>query len=145
MFYTIQGQSIIKADKEQALTRFYDNVLPLPSDYEEGKYIIVDGELALNTNWEKEKEAQEQERIAKLSMTKREIFLALYKDTGLTPEQIKSGITNPEALIEFEYANEYYRGNPLIDIIGSSLGYTAADLNYLFENKALPQKEEPNA
>ena len=59
----------------------------------------------------------------------------------MTPEQIKAQITDPKALIEFEYANDYYRGNPLIDEIGEKLGFTSADLDYLFENKALPIKD----
>ena len=86
-----------------------------------------------------EKEQQERERIANLSLTKRDVFLALYKDKGITPEQIKAQITNPEALIEFEYASSYYRGNPLIDVIGQTLGYTSEQLDYLFEHKELPE------
>ena len=39
-YYTIQNNNILIADKEESLTSFYDNVLPLPEDYEEGKYII---------------------------------------------------------------------------------------------------------
>ena len=73
---------------------------------------------------------------------KREVFLALYEDSGITPDEIKKGITNPASLIEFEYANEYYRGNPLIDMIGASLGYTKEQLDYLFENKEFPPKKE---
>lgn len=84
---------------------------------------------------EKEKEEKKRERISKLSLTKREVFLALYKDKGITPEQIKAHINDPESLIEFEYANDYFRGNPLIDIIGDTLGYTTAELDYLFEHK----------
>lgn len=90
---------------------------------------------------EEEQAQQERERIAQLSLTKRDVFLALYKDKGITPEQIKAQIVNPEALIEFEYASNYYRGNPLIDVIGQTLGYTSADLDYLFENKELPARE----
>ena len=82
----------------------------------------------------------EKERIARLSLTKREVFLALYKAKGITPEQIKAQITDTEALIEFEYANEYYRGNPLIDLIGAKLGYSSDDLDYLFKNKELPKQ-----
>ena len=85
---------------------------------------------------------KERERINLLSLTKREVFLALYKAKGITPEQIKEQITDTEALIEFEYANEYYRGNPLIDLIGTKLGYSCDDLDYLFLNKDLPQKLE---
>ena len=88
---------------------------------------------------QEEIDQQERERIAQLSLTKREVFLALYRDKGITPEQLKAQIQNPEALIEFEYATEYYRGNPLINQIGAMLGYTSDDLDYLFINKELPE------
>ncbi len=92
---------------------------------------------------QEEKKQAEKERINMLSLTKREVFLALYKAKGITPDIVKSQITDPTALIEFEYANEYYRGNPLIDLIGEKLGYTSDELDYLFLNKELPQKQEP--
>ena len=84
---------------------------------------------------------QEKERISKLSLTKREVFLALYQASGITPDMIKEQIKEPQALIEFEYANEYFRGNPLIDLIGNSLGFSSKDLDYLFEFKNLPTSE----
>lgn len=87
---------------------------------------------------EEQKELEEKERIAHLSLTKREVFLALYQSKGITPDTIKAQITDPQALIEFEYATEYYRGNPLIDIIGETLGFSSKDLDYLFQNKVLP-------
>ena len=46
---------------------------------------------------------------------------------------IKAQITDPQALIEFEYANDYYRGNPLIDIVGATLGITPEQLDKFFE------------
>lgn len=58
MYYTIQNNNLIIAENEQALTRFYDNVLPLPNDYEKGKYIVEDGQLVLNPDWEEEQEAK---------------------------------------------------------------------------------------
>ena len=54
MYYTIQNNAILIANNRQALERFYDNVLPLPNDYKQGKYIVVNGELVLNPNYEKE-------------------------------------------------------------------------------------------
>lgn len=98
---------------------------------------VVDNKEA----WEVEQAQKEAERIAKLSLTKREVFLALYKASGITPEQIKEHIKESSSLIEFEYANEYYRGNPLIDLIGNSLGFSSKDLDYLFKFKNLPPKE----
>lgn len=98
--------------------------------------------LILNPNYEQEEEEKERQRINQLSLTKREVFLALYRDKGLVPDIIRQGLQgNPEALIEFDYAERYFRGNPLIDIIGNSLGYSSDDMDYLFEYKEFPGKE----
>lgn len=134
-YYTIQNNAILIADNYGALKKFYENVMELPQDYQEGKYLAQSGELVLNPNWEEEQAQKKRERINNLSLTKREVFLALYRDKGITPEQIKLQIKDQEALIEFEYANDYFRGNPLIELIGKSLGYTSEQLDYLFENK----------
>lgn len=82
---------------------------------------------------DEQKEQEERERIAKLSLTKREVFLGLYQAKGVTPDMIKAKITDPQALIEFEYANDYFRGNPLIDIVGATLGITSEQLDKFFE------------
>ena len=104
-------------------------------------YIVENEKLIINPNYDEDKKAQEREKILRLSLTKREVFLALYAAKGITPEQVRGSITDTAALIEFDYATEYYRGNPLIDAIGSQLGYTTEDLDYLFINKVLPEKE----
>jgi hypothetical protein len=95
---------------------------------------------------EEEIALQEKERIAKLSLTKREVFLGLYQAKGITPDMIQAQITDPMALIEFEYANDYYRGNPLIDAVGMLLGITPEQLDKFFETKdyttLLPIEEE---
>ena len=103
------------------------------------KWDIIDGLFTDITNTpeyiEKEKEKAKLE-LAMKSLTKREVFLAIYRDKGITPEQIRSMIgDNQEALIEFDYANDYYRFNPLISSIGASLGYSEEDIDYLFINK----------
>ena len=82
---------------------------------------------------EEEIALQEKQRIAQLKLTKREVFLGLYQAKGVTPDMIKAQITDPQALIEFEYANDYYRGNPLIDIVGATLGITSEQLDKFFE------------
>ena len=84
---------------------------------------------------EEEINQQKREQIAKLSLTKREVFLGLYQAKGVTPDMIKAQITDPQALIEFEYANDYYRGNPLIDTVGATLGITPEQLDKFFETK----------
>lgn len=99
------------------------------------KYIYQDGQIILNPDYEALVAKNERERLNSLSLTKREVFLALYKDKGITPEQLRAQLTNQETLIEFDYAEKYYRGNPLINSIGNSLGYSEKQLDCLFENK----------
>lgn len=82
---------------------------------------------------EEELAYQEKERIGNLKLTKREVFLGLFQAKGVTPDMIKAQIQDPQALIEFEYANDYYRGNPLIDIVGATLGITPEQLDKFFE------------
>lgn len=111
-------------------------------------YVIEETEMELQALGysEEELEQQEHERIAKLSLTKREVFLGLYQAKGITPDMIQAQITDPMALIEFEYANDYYRGNPLIDAVGMLLGITPEQLDKFFETKdyttLLPIEEE---
>lgn len=89
----------------------------------------------INPYYEDDKAQKERERLSLLSMTKREMFLGLYQAKGITPDILKSQIADPQALIEFEYANDYYRGNPLIDVIGGQLGFTTEQLDKFFETK----------
>lgn len=95
---------------------------------------LVGDEVIDNTEaYEAEQAQKEKERIGKLKLTKREVFLGLYQAKGVTPDQIKAQITDPMALIEFEYATEYYRGNPLINAVGVTLGLTYEQLDKFFE------------
>lgn len=100
---------------------------------------LTDG--TVNENWKQEQEQDERSSLDMLSLTKREVFLALLDDKGITPEQLRSQITDERALIEFDYANDYFRGNPLINTIGAMLGYTTEQLDYLFINKEFPATE----
>ena len=100
-------------------------------------YEIRETEEALEA-WgytEEEIAQKERERLNMLSMTKREMFLGLYQAKGITPDMLKAQITDPQALIEFEYANDYYRGNPLIGVIGGQLGFTSEQLDMFFITK----------
>lgn len=110
---------------------------------EPGRYYVDS-----NGIWQKrtdiEIDAERRKAINLISLTKREVFLALYYAKGITPEVVRGSILDPAALIEFDYATEYFRGNPLIDAIGAQLGYTTDDLDYLFLNKELPKSEVQN-
>ena len=74
MFYTIQKDVLITAETAHSLTRYYDWVKQLPSDYEEGKYIVQEGELVLNPNFEEEQAIKEKARIQELFMTRSDFF-----------------------------------------------------------------------
>ena len=103
-------------------------------EYTEDEYVLDGEEYVLKDEaWETEQELKERERIAKLKLTKREVFLGLFQAKGVTPDMLKAQIIDPQALIEFEYANDYYRGNPLIDIVGATLGITPEQLDKFFE------------
>lgn len=204
-YYTIQDNNLLIADKEESLTRFYDNVLSLPEDYEEGKYIIgsmekeievldyetvieeyqepvyksveqLDEEgniigyieeidyyetktkeklvqvgthietvivpcLVLNPNYEAEKEAKRQQEIAMLSLTSADVERGIYKATGKDFDDVIALVTQlqPEGLdikalkIELK-ANNFYRGNPYVDAVGSLLGFSKEQLDLFFED-----------
>lgn len=145
MFYIEKDNKIVLFDEnKEKLT----NTLEFMPEYNGLEIKATDRpienfQFADTEEYEAEQAEKKREELDKLSLTKREVFLALYKDKKITPEQIKSQITDPEALIEFEYATDYFRGNPLINLIGEKLGYTTEELDYLFQNGELPAKEEP--
>lgn len=102
------------------------------------------------------KEQEEKERIGKLSLTRGDVFRALYQAKGVTRTQIRAMIENNElitdaqrelALIDFDEALNFYRGNTLIDTLGLALGITVEQLDKFFETndyKVLMQKENVN-
>ena len=108
-------------------------------------YEIRETETALEA-WgytEEEIQAQERERIAKLSMTRGDVFEALILARGLTKPQIRAMIENAELdtvtkalyLNRFDEALEFYRGYPIFDMLGQALGVTGAMLDKFFEKK----------
>ena len=109
------------------------------------KYIYQDGELVLNPNYEAEQQAKEQERIAMLSLTAADVERGIYKATGMDFDDIVAKVTeiaSGDALamtidikalkIELK-ANNFYRGNPYVDAVGSLLGFTKEQLDAFFE------------
>lgn len=133
-YVIVNNTQILTAENSGTLARYYDEEHILPEDYEQNKYIVQNGKLVLNPDFEAEQAQKERERLNMLSLTKREVFLALYKAKGITPEQLRAMITDPEALIEVDYAERFYRGNPLIDSIGALLGFTPEMLDRFFES-----------
>ena len=151
MFYTIQGNDILIANNKEALSKYYSDVLPLPIDYEAGKYIVQDNELVLNPNYEEELALKEKERIAKLYLTGADVERGIYQAKGMDFDDILAYVTQaqPEGLdikalkIELK-ANNFYRGNPYVNAIGQLLGFTSEQLDLFFETNdyttLLPQE-----
>lgn len=130
-YYTIQNSSILIAESKEALTRFYDNVLPLPDDYEEGKYIVVDGELVLNPDWEEEKAQKERERLDALYMTRSDFFDGFIMAFNLGQVELRAiveqilnsiNITDIEikvALNNYDNALNFYRKHTLFVLLNN--------------------------
>ena len=139
MFYIQQDNKIVLFDEDKQKLQNTISFMPQYQGLEikevkEG-YTIYEFELMTVEEMEAKEAQKERVRIAKLSMTKREMFLGLYQAKQITPDMLKAQITDPQALIEFEYANDYYRGNPLIDVIGGQLGFTSEQLDKFFMTK----------
>lgn len=102
---------------------------------------------------DEEKKKEERQRLDSLTLTPADVERALYKAKDMDFEDLKALIVQAlptvdiKALsIEFR-ANDFYRGAMaggmrLFDVVGALLGYTSDDMDYLFENKALPQVDE---
>lgn len=106
-----------------------------------GEYLTVD-EIA----------QRERQRLDSLTLTPADVERALYKEKQMDFEDLKALITqqlpqiDTKALsIEFR-AKDFFRGAMygdmrLFDVVGALLGYTPADMDYLFEHKELPVSE----
>lgn len=98
---------------------------------------------------DEEKQKMKRQELDMYTLTPADVERALYKAKGMDFEDLKALIAEklPEidikALgIEFR-AKDFYRGAEingvrLFDVVGNLLGYTSDDMDYLFENKELP-------
>ena len=130
---------------EQALKfMVYTDIEETEIEYElyDGQYLTPE-EIAV----------KERQRLDRLTLTPTDVERALYKAKKMDFEDLKTFIAQEapsmdmKALaIEFR-AKDFFRGAEaegmrLFDVVGALLGYTPADMDYLFEHKELPQKEE---
>ena len=123
-----------REELEQALQfMVYDTIEETDVNYK-----LVDGVYVT----EAEQELKERERIAMLSLTRGDVFRGLLQAKGVTRLQLRAMIeTNPQltevqkemALIDFDEALNFYRGNALIDTVGLALGITPEQLDKFFE------------
>ena len=107
-------------------------------------YIVQDGQLIENPNYEEQKAARERERIGNLQCTKR-VFVLMLEQLGLDYfEQIKPLIqANRQAELEWDLCVELQRKNPLLNVMGAQLGVTPEQIDNLFKyaNGQITQEE----
>lgn len=110
-------------------------------------YLYEDEQLILNPNYEEEIVQKERERIGELELTATDVERAIYEAKGMDFEDLVQFVIDSEIegfdtkrlKIELK-ANHFVRKHPYINMIGSLLGFTPEDMDYLFENKMLPIK-----
>lgn len=136
-YYTIQNNGLLIAEKKQALERFYNNVLPLPDDYEQGKYIVANNELVLNPDFEEEKKRREQDRIDRLTMTALDLITAV-KLFGVTDKQVEDFLNaNLDIKHQLQFCQNVYCGvvKSFCPITIGEVEITAEVVEQLFKNK----------
>lgn len=117
---------------------------------------VLDGEeyVLKDEAWEEKQAQKERKRLDNLSMTRGDVFEALILAKGLGKAQLRSMIENAELdtttkalyLNRFDEALEFYRGYPIFDMLGQTLGITGEMLDKFFETKdyheLLPVEDE---
>ena len=107
-------------------------------------FIIQNGKLIVNPNYEEEQAKKERERISHLKCTKR-VFVLMLEQLGLDYfERIEPLINaNRQARLEWSLCVELERSNPLLDVVGKQLGITPEQLDNLFKyaNGEITQEE----
>ena len=129
----------IKFYTEQPLDQAFYNLDKVEETQDE---YVLDGEeyVLKDEAWEEEQAQKERERIARLNLTGADVERGIYKAKGMDFNDILTYVTQlqPEGLdikalgIELK-ANNFYRGNPYVDAVGSLLGFTSEQLDKFFE------------
>lgn len=113
------------------------------TEYTDKEYVLDGEEYVLKDEaWEEKQAQKEKERIAMLSLTRGDVFRGLLMAKDVTRLMLRGMIENNEqltevqkemALIDFDEALNFYRGNALIDTVGLALGITSEQLDKFFD------------
>ena len=116
---------------------------------------VLDGEeyVLKDISWEEKQLQAEKERIAKLFLTGADVERGIYQAKGMDFEDIvtlveqlqPAGLDIKALKIELK-ANNFYRGNPYVNVVGELLGFSSEQLDKFFETNdytvLLPVEEE---
>ena len=134
---------VVRYNHEQGLEIFEtDNAIYVLEKWEK-----LDGDTVIDNTEEYNQQLvlAEKERIARLSLTRGDVFRGLLLAKGIMRSQIRSLLeslpeSTPEeliikelALIDYDEALNFYRGKEIIDAIGLQLGITSEQLDKFFE------------
>ena len=135
----------IKAQLKKPYTEFQRTDFIVEYNHNQGYEIReTDEEIQAWGYTEEEIALQEKERIAMLNLTAADVERAIYKAKGIDFEDVISSLSGGEGAregvnidlkalkIELK-ANNFYRGNPYIDAVGTILGLTTEQLNRFFD------------
>lgn len=116
----------------------------------EANEIMEGGVPIINPNYETEQAQKEAERIAMLNLTAADVERAIYKAKGMDFDDLLAlveqynetaplGADGQSTAIDIKAlkielkANNFYRGNPYINVVGTLLGFTKEQLDEFFE------------
>lgn len=114
------------------------------------KYVWNGSEIVENPDYDEIKRQKHRQELDALTLTPADVERALYKAKGMDFEDLKALIAQSIPTIDLKglaiefRAKDFYRGAEangirLFDVVGQLLGYTSDDMDYLFQNKELPQ------
>jgi hypothetical protein len=114
------------------------------------KYVWNGSEIVENPDYDEIKRQKHRQELDALTLTPADVERALYRAKGMDFEDLKALIAEKIPSIDLKglsiefRAKDFFRGAEangirLFDVVGQLLGYTSDDMDYLFQNKELPQ------
>lgn len=97
------------------------------------KYKVANGEIVFNANWEADLKQKEEERIAKLHITKRDFYYNFCKPADISYETLVAKITELGMQADWELCNHVYYGIIKDFLTALPLKKTDAEIIALFE------------
>lgn len=116
---------------------------------EENEIMGGNNEPIINPDYEEQKALMERERLNNLNLTAADVERAIYKVKGIDFDDLIALVEQTAQLSQDETiksidikalkielrANNFYRGNPYIEQIGTMLGFSSEQLDRFFETK----------